>query len=142
MNASGHAGKGPGASIRVPLLVETPSTDPRNEVEPDAVAVSRVNVVRRVSESRMLPEFDNSSTIAVVVDLYVCGSAAGTIVHERPEVVLGATPGSAAPDSGAGAGSEEDTAWAHPTQRKTTKTSEILCNIIKIKPSVSFGEKQ
>ena len=142
MNVSGHAGKGPGASIRVPLLVETASTDPRNEVEPDAVAVSRVNVVRRVSESRMLPESDNSSTTAVVVDLYVCGSVAGTIIHERPEVVLGATTGSATPDSGAGTGLGEDTARAHPTERKTRNTSEILRNIIKIRPSLRFGETQ
>ena len=50
--------------------------------------------------------------------------------------MLGATTGFAPSDSGAGAGSEEDTARAHPKEKKTRNTAEILRNIIK--PSLSF----
>lgn len=74
-----------GCPILFPASVEKALIDPRNDVDPDALAVSSLKRDRCVTLSRTAAESERSSNTAVAVDEYSSGCVRAVIVHDRPE---------------------------------------------------------
>ena len=129
MKVTGNAGGVSGDPILVPASVERASIDPRKEVDPDALAVNRVNRARCVMTSLTAVVSDKSSSVTLAIEVYLSCCVPGVIVQDRPADIAEGTGAVEASLSGSETGLGVDAALVQEIVNRDKTSLKNLPNI-------------